>query len=134
MQKYFSMDRVLQVYRCLCDENRLRILNLLKQGPLCVCHLQEILGESQVRVSKQLAYLRRLGVVEVSKRANWRIYRLAENAPPLLEENLKCLQDLSPDEGGFAGDLARLGEIDTSAACLPEDETCCLSVDETQKP
>ena len=128
------MDRVLQVYRCLCDENRLRILNLLKQGPLCVCHLQEILEESQVRVSKQLAYLRRLGAVEVSKRANWRIYRLAEQAPPLLEENLKCLQDLAPEEGRFMADLARLEQIDISAACPPEEDACCLSVTETQKP
>lgn len=125
------MERVLKVYRCLCDENRLRILNLLQQGPLCVCHLQEILGESQVRVSKQLAYLRRLGVVVVSKRANWRIYRLAGETSPLLEENLKCLQDLAPEEGSFAADLVRLKRIDTSAACLPEAEAdCCPSASE----
>jgi len=36
---------LIQIYQCLCDQTRLRILNLLGEGPLCVCHFQEILGE-----------------------------------------------------------------------------------------
>lgn len=114
------MDRVLQVYRCLCDESRLRILNLLREGPLCVCHLQDVLGESQVKVSKQLAYLRRMGMVEVTKRANWRIYRIADPVPPLLEENLQCLQDVAAEEKCFLEDLEKLRQMDTTAACLPD--------------
>ena len=39
---------LVQMYRCLCDETRLRILHLLKQGPLCVCHFQDILQLPQV--------------------------------------------------------------------------------------
>ena len=56
---------LVQIYRCLCDENRLRIVHLLKQGPLCVCHFQTILQLPQVTISKHLAYLRgtRLGRV-----------------------------------------------------------------------
>ena len=50
--------KLLQIYRCLCDETRLRILHLLAQGPLCVCHFQTILRLPQVAVSEHLAYLR----------------------------------------------------------------------------
>ena len=43
---------LVQIYQCLCDETRLRILNLLHEGELCVCHIQDILGEPQVKISK----------------------------------------------------------------------------------
>jgi ArsR family transcriptional regulator len=56
------MDLV-QIYECLCDQTRLRILHLLSQTPLCVCHFQEILEEPQVKISKHLAYLRNRGLV-----------------------------------------------------------------------
>lgn len=54
---------LVQIYECLCDQARLRILNALSGGPLCVCHLQEILGERQVKISKHLGYLKRHGIV-----------------------------------------------------------------------
>ena len=119
------MDGPIAIYKCLCDELRLRILNLLNHGPLCVCHIQEVLGESQVKVSKQLAYMKRLGLVVVTKRANWRIDSLPESASPLLRENLKCLQDLALEGGRFGADLKRLRTVDTGAACFPVETSCC---------
>ena len=53
---------MIQIYKCLCDELRLRILNLLQEGPLCVCHLVEILDCEQVKMSKQLRYMKELGM------------------------------------------------------------------------
>src|SRR5580698_8997707 len=84
--------KLVQIYQCLCDETRLRILNLLLEGELCVCHIQEILGEPQVKVSKHLAYLRAHGLVESRKEANWMIYRLPADPPRELSANLVCLQ------------------------------------------
>ncbi len=46
---------LIQIYQCLCDETRLRILHLLQDGELCVCHFQQILEEPQVKISKHLA-------------------------------------------------------------------------------
>ena len=43
-----------EIYKCIADPQRLRILNLLEAGPLCVCHMQEILEVPQVKMSKQL--------------------------------------------------------------------------------
>ena len=37
-------SQLIEIYNCLCDETRLRIVHLLTQSPLCVCHLQDILG------------------------------------------------------------------------------------------
>lgn len=89
---------IITVYRCLCDRQRLRILNLLRDGPLCVCHLMEILGMEQVKVSKQLSFMKERGLVEAQRHAQWQIYRLNPAANPLLEENLKCLQDCAGEE------------------------------------
>ncbi len=97
----------ISVYKCLCDYQRLRILNLLRAGPLCVCHIMEILGADQVKTSKQLRYMRELGMVSAQREAQWMVYRLAEPAHPLLTENLKCLQDCVREEIGFSEDLVK---------------------------
>src|SRR5271167_1814541 len=85
--------KLVQIYQCLCDETRLRILNLLGDGELCVCHIQSVLGEPQVKVSKHLAYMRKRGLVAARREANWMIYGLAVHPSAALSANLACLQD-----------------------------------------
>lgn len=116
--------QVIQAYKCFCDAQRLRILNLLRCGPLCVCHLMEILETDQVKISKQLSYMKSLGIVECERKAQWMVYRLADASHPLLTENLKCLQDCVGDELGFAADLKKRAAIikrlrSESSACIP---------------
>ena len=53
----------------------------LRRGRLCVCHLQEILGEPQVKVSKHLRYLKEHGMVEADSQANWIVPVAQETAP-----------------------------------------------------
>jgi ArsR family transcriptional regulator len=105
-----------QIYRCLCDPTRLRILNLLHDGELCVCHIQEILGEPQVKVSKHLAYLRAHGLVESRKEANWMIYRLPTKPSPELSANLACLQDCVSERPGFRRDTGRRRKLEAKFA------------------
>ena len=102
---------IVRIYKCLCDLQRLRILNLLKEGPLCVCHLVEILESDQVKISKQLRYMKELGMVECERQAQWMIYRLADPTHPILTENLKCLQDCATEKLCFAQDLKKRSEI-----------------------
>ena len=116
---------LIKIYECLCDRTRLRILNLLLQGPLCVCHFQEVLREPQVKVSKHLGYLRRNGLVEAERCANMMIYRLPARRPPQLEWNLACLQDCVQAERIFLQDAARLAKVragfdPTTPACVRE--------------
>lgn len=115
-------EAYISVYKCLCDLTRLRILNLLNQAPLCVCHVQDVLGEPQPKISKQLSYLKRHGMIESVRNANWTIYRLPDEPSPLLNENLKCLQDLVFQETIFLEDLEGLKKADTSAACASEGD------------
>ncbi|HKB57687.1 MAG TPA: metalloregulator ArsR/SmtB family transcription factor [Lacunisphaera sp.] len=104
------MDLV-KIYECLCDGTRLRLLNVLAQGPLCVCHFQEILAEPQVKISKHLAYLRARGLVEVEREGNWMIYELPAKPSRELKANLACLQDCAGENPVFQRDLARLKKL-----------------------
>lgn len=50
-------------FKALADANRLRIMNLLLHGELCVCDIQRVLDSPQPNVSRHLAYLRHSGLV-----------------------------------------------------------------------
>lgn len=102
---------LIRIYQCLCDRTRLRILHLLTRGPLCVCHVQEILGEPQVKVSRHLGYLKTRRLVEVAKRANWRVYRLPARPTRELRANLRCLQDCCAEDRVFRRDDLRLRRV-----------------------
>src|SRR3954469_20058384 len=69
-----SLVRLLQA---LADPTRLRLVNLLRSGEICVCFFVEILGEPQPKVSRHLAYLRRAGLVDVRRDGKWMHYKLA---------------------------------------------------------
>jgi len=109
--------KLISIYRCLCDETRLRILHLLAARPLCVCHLQEILGESQVKISKHLAYLKGQGMVESRRDRNWMIYSLPRIKSRELTANLRCLQDCVGTEPVFKKDARRLAGLELD--CRP---------------
>ena len=102
---------LIRIYQCLCDSTRLRILHLLTQTPLCVCHFQEILGESQVKISKHLAYLRERGLVVAEREQNWMIYSLPRKRAAELKANLKCLQDCVQSDPVFKHDLRTLAKV-----------------------
>jgi ArsR family transcriptional regulator len=70
-------------FKALGDVTRLRILGLLLNGEVCVCHIHESLKVSQPKVSRHLAYLRGAGLVETRREGVWIHYRLAELGDPL---------------------------------------------------
>src|SRR4051812_125779 len=103
--------KLVQIYECLCDETRLRLLNVLAPGPLCVCHFQAVLGESQVIISKHLGYLKQRGLVECEREGNWVVYALPAKPSRELRANLACLQDCARENPLFQRDLARLEKL-----------------------
>ncbi len=111
-----SQMELVKIYECLCDPTRLRLLNVLAQGPVCVCHFQDVLGEPQVKISKHLAYLRERGLVESERQGNWVIYGLAANRSRELQANLACLQECAQSIPVFKRDRARLKKIEPSCA------------------
>ena len=117
--------KLVQIYKCLCDQTRLRILSLLGEGELCVCHIQEILDEPQVKVSKHLAYLKAHGLVAARREANWMVYHLPARPSGELAANLACLQDCAREGPVFRADAGRLRRLKRKFA--ESSPICCNS-------
>ena len=107
-----SAGEAVSIYKCLCDLNRLRILNLLSVGPQCVCHLEAVLGIGPVRTSQHLSYLKKRGMVQSEVRGTWRVYSLPKEQSPELAANLACLQDCVFENPLFQEDREHLGRED----------------------
>ncbi|MGE0043752.1 MAG: ArsR/SmtB family transcription factor [Vicinamibacterales bacterium] len=73
--------RLAAVFKALADETRLRLLALIADGEVCVCHLHGSLRLPQPTVSRHLAYLRKAGLVAARRDGVWMHYRLAELDP-----------------------------------------------------
>lgn len=73
MSQLATLERLFQAF---ADRTRLRLLNLMSRGEICVCYFVEILDEPQPKISRHLAYLRRAGLVESRRDGKWVHYRL----------------------------------------------------------
>lgn len=80
------------VFKGFADPTRLRLLNLLAAGELCVCDLVELIRLPQPTVSRHLAYLRRCGLVEVTREAKYAHYRLAAPAHAVHRTLVDCVR------------------------------------------
>jgi ArsR family transcriptional regulator, arsenate/arsenite/antimonite-responsive transcriptional repressor len=90
----FCMSDLALFFAALSDPTRLRLLNLMKSGEICVCYLREVLNTNQPKISRHLAYLKRAGLVEGRRDGKWTHYRLAKldgEQGKILSQTLACL-------------------------------------------
>lgn len=69
---------MIELFRTLGDENRLRIINLLMHVELCVCEIEVLLEVTQSNASRHLNKLKREGIISSSKDAQWVHYKASE--------------------------------------------------------
>jgi len=127
------LDRLEDVFRALGDPTRLRILGLLTQGEVCVCHIYETLAIPQSKASRHLAYLRRAGLVDTRRDGLWIHYRLAEPedaaARTVLNAAVHTLEHVRTAEH----DRARLNRITPSRPAAPRKQLPMLACCEPQR-
>jgi ArsR family transcriptional regulator len=71
-------DLQVQIFKVLTHPARLAILEILRDGEHCVCHMEAHLGFRQAYISQQLSVLREAGLVQ-DRRDGWNIfYRVAD--------------------------------------------------------
>jgi ArsR family transcriptional regulator, arsenate/arsenite/antimonite-responsive transcriptional repressor len=78
------------VYAALADPTRLRILSLLGDGEICVCHLHASLDVPQPTASRHLSYLRKAGLVAARRDGIWMHYRMAPQPNPVIASVVKA--------------------------------------------
>lgn len=98
------------VFKALADRTRLRILGLLVNGEVCVCHIHDSLAIPQPTASRHLAYLRRSGLVATRKDGLWVHYRLAELPDPVLDAVLSAVAHAVGHVSATARDRRRLAQ------------------------
>lgn len=85
-----DLQALTDVYAALADPTRLRILSLLGDQEVCVCHIHESLQVPQPTASRHLAYLRNAGLVEARREGIWMHYRLAALDNPVVAAVVKA--------------------------------------------
>lgn len=106
MKKQNCLIEMESLFLALSDKTRLRLLNLMRGGEVCVNSFTEILGESQPKISRHLAYLKTAGIVSARREGKWVYYKIdipnslfAENILQKMLVWMENQEDLHNDYG-----------------------------------
>lgn len=119
---------LIQIMKALGDETRLRILNLLSKGALCVCEIESLLDINQSNASRHLNKLTTTGLIKYEKRALYVYYKINND---VLGE-FSFLKDFISLELNkiekCKADLIKLGKYKNSGMSCEniKDNKCCL--------
>ena len=111
--------RVDGLFRAFSDLTRLRILNLLRDGELCVCDLVEVLQLPQPTVSRHLSYLRRAGLIRAREERSWNFYSLSVGRTEVHKKLLECLTACTSEMPKLANDGKRASDLRARGGCCP---------------
>jgi ArsR family transcriptional regulator len=124
-----AIDELENVFKALADKTRLRILALLGNNEVCVCHIHDSLGLPQPTVSRHLAYLRKSGLVAARRDGVWMHYQLSRALSPLARgivgaavDALQRVPATNQDRKQFQRSFGQLYVLDTpagGACCAP---------------
>lgn len=70
---------LVELFKALSEESRLRILALVIEGEMCVCEIEACLNLTQSNASRHLTVLKKCGILESYKNAQWTFYRIDES-------------------------------------------------------
>lgn len=105
------MKDFIRVMKALSDPNRVKVVKMLQQKPMCVCEIQAALGLAQPTVSKHLKVLEDAGLVQSSKDGLWVNYSLSGGGSLYAGEMLKMMGKWLGDDVEIRQILRQLPEI-----------------------
>ena len=127
-----AVDELENVFKALADKTRLRIIALLGNNEVCVCHIHDSLGVPQPTVSRHLAYLRKSGLVAARRDGVWMHYQVSTSLSPAIQgviaaavDALRQLPATSQDRKQFQRSFGQLYVLDTAAGgacCAPRTQ------------
>ena len=101
-----------ELFKQFSDITRLRCLLLLQsEGELCVCELIHAIGESQPKISRHLAHLRKSSLVVDRKEGLWVHYRLNPALPDWVLAVLSETLSAASIEQPYGTDLVKLSDM-----------------------
>jgi ArsR family transcriptional regulator, arsenate/arsenite/antimonite-responsive transcriptional repressor len=106
-----------RLFRALADRTRLRIVNLLARGTLCVCDIQRILRLPQSSISRHLALLKAAGLIRDRRDGMRTFYALTDWDTPLARGVLAAVRAHLADEEDCGRDVEIVTEMRRRDAC-----------------
>jgi ArsR family transcriptional regulator len=106
-----------RLFRALGDETRLRIVALLSNGELCVCHLENALDLNQSNASRQLGILKTAGVVDSRRDGTWVYYSIVAQEHEVVAAALEVLTNNFAAKRALRSDLVKLRKSCGPNAC-----------------
>lgn len=118
--------RPLDLFAALAQDTRLRCLVLLAtQGELCVCELTQATGIAQPHVSRHLAQLRELGLVQDRREGLWVHYRLHPELPDWIKIILRETVSIAHAQPPFIEDARSLAAASNRPARSSLPDVLC---------
>lgn len=105
------MNKLINFFKVLSDDTRLRIIVLLYHSELCVCQICGVTDISQPNVSKHLAKLRDMEFVKDERKGQFVYYYLSLEEP-IFEEIIKIIVDNIEDYPILKSDIGKLNDIE----------------------
>jgi len=91
------VQEILDIFKALSEETRLRILKLLENGELCVCDIVAALDTIQPKVSFHLSTLKEAGLIKDRKQGKWVHYSINDSDMFRRFLLLSALERISPE-------------------------------------
>ncbi|MCI5751719.1 MAG: metalloregulator ArsR/SmtB family transcription factor [Oscillospiraceae bacterium] len=92
-----DVKRTAIIFKAFCDENRIRILQLLQGGEKCACMLLEEMNITQPTLSHHMKILCDSGIVIGRKEGKWMHYSISEAGIEYAQEYLTSLKNDKED-------------------------------------
>jgi len=106
------MQQFMGISKAMADQNRIRVLLLLRDRELCVCQITEVLGLAPSTVSKHMSILKQAGLVEMRKDGRWAYYRLlSSKSTSTARKALRWIFEALADSSDALADVRRLEEV-----------------------
>lgn len=103
------------LFSALSDRTRLRLLNLMADGEVCVCFFVEVLKTPQPKISQHLAYLRGAGLVAARREGKWMHYSIAEPEDERAARIFREVLNWMAEDAAMRRDRERLHKV----CCAP---------------
>jgi ArsR family transcriptional regulator len=111
------MRELEQLFKGLADQTRIRIINLLIHGELCVCDIQYVLESPQPNVSRHLTYLKNSGLVLDRRDGSRMYYRLAQATGGVHKSLFTFLREAFQASESLAEDSRKLKKAIATGSC-----------------
>src|SRR5947199_2415381 len=98
-------------FSALADRTWLRLLNLMRDGEVCVCFFADTLRTNDPKISRHLAYLKRAGLVKGRRDGKWVHYSLVEPTAPAARQIFEATMQMLESDTSLQLDRKRLNGL-----------------------